>query len=131
MSARIDRDGGQRGSVGLVVVLLATLLAATLGVSISGTSRQLGAGARGAAVADLVAGAGVVGGRAGADSVARANGADVVAYRVDPDRVVTVEVRAAGRTDRASAAPAGSAGPRWAVPAWTRADSLGSLGSPG
>ncbi|MBU6216355.1 MAG: hypothetical protein KGR17_07090 [Acidobacteria bacterium] len=115
----------------VVVVLAATLLAASLGVTISATSTRLRAAARTAAVADLVAGAGVLGGRAGADSVAGANGADVVGFRVDPDRVVTVEVRAAGRTDRASAGPAPVAGPSWDTTAGTRTRSTGSLGSPG
>jgi hypothetical protein len=117
----------------MVVVLVAALLAATLGVSISATSRQLRAAARTAAVADLVAGAGVVGGRVAADSVASANGSEVVGFRVDPDRIVTVEVRVAGRTGRASAGPATApvAGPSWATTDGTRAGSTGSLGSPG
>ncbi len=131
MSGRPVRAGGQRGSVSVVVVLAATLLAASLGVTISATSTRLRAAARTAAVADRVAGAGVLGGRAGADSVAGANGADVVGFRVDSDRVVTVEVRAAGRTDRASAGPAPVAGPSWDTTAGTRTRSTGSLGSPG
>ena len=129
MSGRRHRSRGQRGSAGLAAVLVGTALAAALGVAIGGSAERLRAEARSAAVADLAAGAAVVGGEPVAAAVARANRAELAGHHVDPDGVVTVTVVAAGRTARASARPARTV--QGVATAGTRTGTAGSLGSPG
>lgn len=111
---RIRFGRGQRGTATLVVLAalalcaVMTLVVAQLGVAATGRARA-------DAVADLVALAGVVDGRATAERVGAANSASVVGWR-RVGEIVVVDIRLGAASGVAAAAP---------VPAGA------ALGSPG